>query len=131
MSVDGRETTFVTRHAGSQRNPETGAGGTVPLRTEPSSFGNLFKRKLDGDMIVVGDQWLKESGVQQQLEFEGYQLRWVTIDKLDLNVAEGWQYVTVSHYLWWHRRVRRRYGPRNQYLLKRAKSFRSRDDSYS
>jgi hypothetical protein len=27
--------------------------------------------------------------------------------------------------LWWHRRVRRRQGPRNQYLLKRTRSSRS------
>lgn len=92
-----------------------------------ASFGNLFRRKLDADMIVFGDSWLSESGVQQQLEFEGYQLRWVTTNKLGDNLDDGWQYVTISRYLWWQRRVRRRHGPRVQYLMKRAKSFRSRD----
>ena len=95
--------------------------------TGRSSLGNPFKRKLDDDMIVVGDGWLSESGVQQQLEFEGYQLRWVTTNRLDVNVAEGWQYVTVSRFLWWYRRVRRRHEGRIQYLLKRARSFRTLD----
>lgn len=94
------------------------------------SFGNLFTRQLDADLIVVSDDWLKQSGIQQQLEHEGFQLRWVTTNKLDENIAEGWLYVTVSRYLWWRRRVRRRHGPRNQYLLKRGKSFRSRDGGY-
>lgn len=114
------------KHAQSRRatNP---SGSTTP-RTKADSFSiaGLFRRKLDADLIVVGDDWLGASGVQQQLEFEGFQLRWVTDSKLDETLADGWRYVTVSHYLWWHRRVRRRHGPRSQYLLKRAKSFRSR-----
>ncbi len=96
--------------------------------TTPFSIAGLFKRKLDADLIVIGDDWLSESGVQQQLEFEGFQLRWVTDNKLDTNLADGWHYVTVSRYFWWHRRVRRRHGPRSQYLLKRARSLRSRDN---
>ena len=90
-------------------------------------MANFFKRELDADadLVVRGDSWLKESGVQQQLEFEGYQLRWVPSKRLDVNVADGWQFVLVSHYLWWKRRVRRRYGPQNQYLLKRTRSFRA------
>jgi hypothetical protein len=93
-------------------------------------FGNFFKRTLDVDMVVLGDRWLRESGVQQQLEFEGYQLRWVGTNKLDLNLGDGWEYVTVPRYLWWLRRVRRPHGPQTQYLLKRGRSFRSRDSAY-
>lgn len=89
------------------------------------SFSHFFKRTLDADMIVLGDDWLKESGVQQQLEFEGYQLRWVPANRLDLNFGDGWQHVTVRHYLWWMRRVRRRHGAQHQYLMKKGKSFRS------
>ncbi|MGH9321655.1 MAG: hypothetical protein ACRD3V_17425, partial [Vicinamibacteria bacterium] len=89
-----------------------------------TSFTNFLKRELDTDVVVRGDDWLKESGVQQQLEFEGYQLRWVNTNRLDVNLADGWRYVTVPHYLWWMKRVRRRYGAQNQYLLKRVKSFR-------
>lgn len=99
-----------------------GAAVTTAAR---SSLSDLFKRKLDDDMIVSGDTWLSESGIQQQLEFEGYQLRWVAENRLDVNVAEGWQYVTVSRFLWWYRRVRRRHEGRVQYLLKRVRSFRS------
>ena len=95
-----------------------------PARSDRSSLGNLFKRKLDRDLIIFGDGGLRDSGIQQQLEFEGFQLRWVTTDRVDENLADGWQYVTVSRYLWWHRRVRRRHGQRNQYLLKRVRSFR-------
>jgi hypothetical protein len=89
------------------------------------SFSRFFKRMLDEDMIVLGDGWLKQSGVQRQLEFEGYQLRWVPTNRLDLNSGDGWQYVTVPHYLWWMRRVRRRHGAQHQYLMKKGKSFRS------
>ena len=90
-----------------------------------ASFGQFFKRTLDADLIVLGDDWLKESGVQRQLEFEGFQLRWVATNKLDVNFGDGWQYVTVPRYLWWMRRVRRRHGAQHQYLLKKGKSFRS------
>ena len=85
---------------------------------------NFFTRELDDDVVVRGDKWLKESGMQQQLEFEGYQLRWVSSSRVDVNLADGWRYVTVRHYFWWMKRVRRRHGPQNQYLLKRIKSFR-------
>ena len=87
-------------------------------------LSSLFKRELDTDVVVRGDHWLKESGVRQQLEFEGYQLRWVNTGRLDVNLKDGWKYVTVSHYLWWTKRVRRRHGDQNQYLLKRMKSLR-------
>ena len=90
-----------------------------------ASFSHFFKRTLDADMIVLGDDWLKESGVQQQLEFEGYQLRWAPTQRLDTNFGDGWEYVTVPHYLWWMRRVRRRFGAQHQYLLKKGKSLRS------
>jgi hypothetical protein len=90
-----------------------------------ASFSHFFKRTLDADMIVLGDDWLKDSGVQRQLEFEGFQLRWVATNRLDLNFGDGWQYVTVPRYLWWKRRVRRRHGAQHQYLLKKGKSFRS------
>jgi hypothetical protein len=88
-------------------------------------FSRYFRRLLDDDMIVLGDAWLKESGVQRQLEFEGYQLRWVQTSRLDLNSGDGWEYVTVPHHLWWMRRVRRRHGALHQYLMKKGKSFRS------
>lgn len=91
-----------------------------------ASFTHFFKRMLDEDMIVLGDSWLKESGVQQQLEFEGYQLRWVQANRLDVSLADGWDHVTTPHYLWWMRRVRRRQGAQHQYLMKKGKSFRSR-----
>lgn len=95
------------------------------MRTS-SLFGNLFKRTLDNDMIVFDDVWLGQSGVQQQLEHEGYQLRWVSTNKLELNLADGWEYVTVAHYIYWRRRVRRRSEGRIQYLIKRGRSFRDR-----
>jgi hypothetical protein len=75
--------------------PEEGAVGRL---------ANFFKRELDDDLVVRGDAWLKESGAQQQLEFEGFQLRWVPSNRLTVNVADGWQHVLVSHYLWWKRR---------------------------
>jgi hypothetical protein len=87
-------------------------------------FAHFFKRDLETDLVVRGDDWLKESGVQRQLEFEGYQLRWVNTDRLDANFADGWSYVTVAHYLWWTKRIRRRHGAQNQYLLRRIKSLR-------
>lgn len=68
--------------------------------------------------------WLRSSGIQQQLEFEGYQLRWVSTNKVKENLAEGWRHVTVKHRMWWLRHVRRRHGGQNQYLLKRTRSFR-------
>ncbi|HEY7819855.1 MAG TPA: hypothetical protein VIG29_16660 [Vicinamibacteria bacterium] len=89
-------------------------------------FRHFFKRMLDEDKIVQGDYWLKKSGVQQQLEFEGFQLRWVEANRLDLSVGDGWNHVTVPHYLWWIRRVRRRHSGQHQYLMKKEKSFRSR-----
>ncbi|MGH9460588.1 MAG: hypothetical protein ACRD1X_05195 [Vicinamibacteria bacterium] len=87
-------------------------------------LAHFFKRELGTDVVVRGEEWLKKSGVQQQLEFEGYQLRWVNRDRLDVNFADGWNYVTVPHYLWWTKRVRRRHGPQDQYLLRRVKSLR-------
>ena len=107
-----------------------GASGHVPVKAERASLAGLFNRRLEDDLIVLDDEWLQTSGVQRQLEFEGFQLRWVTTDKLRSNLADGWQYVTVSYYLWWVRRVRRRLGRRHQYLLKRGRSFRSRDGGY-
>jgi hypothetical protein len=118
------ERTLFMNHARSPRIENPLGAVEPPMETNGSALGNLFKRKLDNDLIVRGDDWLRESGLQQQLEFEGYQLRWVTTNKLDVNLTDGWQYVTVPHYLWWFRRVRRRQGPRNQYLLKRVRSFR-------
>ena len=87
-------------------------------------LAHLFKRELDTDMVVRGEDWLRTSGVQQQLEFEGYQLRWVNRDRVDLNFADGWAYATVSHYVWWTKRIRRRQPTQDQYLLKRVKSLR-------
>jgi hypothetical protein len=115
-------------HAQSPRglNRPRPAGNPAPAENGfLASFGHLFKRTLDADVIVIGDEWLKESGVQRQLEFEGYQLRWVPTNRLDLNIGDGWEYVTVPHYLWWMRRVRRRHGAQHQYLLKKGKSYRS------
>ncbi len=90
-----------------------------------ASFSRFFTRLLDEDMIVHGDSWLKESGVQQQLEFEGYQLRWVQANRVDLSLGDGWGHVTAPRYLWWMRRIRRRHGAQHQYLMKKGKSFRS------
>ena len=90
-----------------------------------ASCRHFFKRMLDEDKIVQGDYWLKKSGVQQQLEFEGFQLRWVQENRLTLSVGDGWNHVTVPHYLWWIRRIRRRHGGQTQYLMKKVKSFRS------
>lgn len=42
----------------------------------------FFKRELDDDLVVRGDAWVKESGAQQQLEFDGYRLRWVPANRL-------------------------------------------------
>ena len=100
---------------------------TLPEMRTTSLLGNLFKRTLDHDMIVFDDVWLSQSGVQQQLEHEGYRLRWVTTNKLEVNLADGWEYVTVAHYIYWRRRVRRRSDARIQYLIKRGRSFRDRD----
>lgn len=108
-----------------QPRPRRSSTSRTPVRpTRRLGLGDLFKRELDRDLVVVGDGWLKDSGVQRQLEFEGFQLRWVGTNKLDVNLADGWEYVTVSHYLWWYRRVRRRQGSQTQYLLKRVRSFR-------
>lgn len=101
-----------------RRQPRSGEEGSAAL------FAGFFRRELDTDVVAHGDDWLKNSGIQQQLEFEGYQLRWVNTSRLDVNFADGWQYVTVSHYLWWTKRIRRRHGAQNQYLLKRVKSLR-------
>ena len=89
-------------------------------------LAHLFKRELDTDVVVRGEDGLKSSGIQQQLEFEGYQLRWVNRDRLDVNFKDGWMYATVPHYVWWMKRIRRRHGEQDQYLLKRVKSLRGR-----
>jgi hypothetical protein len=44
---------------------------------------------------------------------------------LTLSVGDGWNHVTVPHYLWWIRRIRRRHGGQSQYLMKKVKSLRS------
>jgi hypothetical protein len=90
-----------------------------------ASIANFFKREIDQDLVVRGDAWLKESGLQRQLEFEGYQLRWAPMNRVALNIADGWQHALVPHYRWWKRRVRRRFGTQDQYLLKRVRSFRA------
>jgi hypothetical protein len=110
--------TQSARFPNTPRQPRSREDGPVAL------FANFFKRELDTDVVVRGDDWPKKSGIQQQLEFEGYQLRWVSTNRLDVNFADGWGYVTVPHYLWWTKRVRRHHGPQNQYLLKRVKSLR-------
>lgn len=102
---------------------------TAPKARMTGLFGNFFQRTLENDMLVFDDGWLSQSGVQQQLEHEGYQLRWVTTNRLDVNLADGWEYVTVAHYVYWRRRVRRRSEARVQYLVKRGRSFRDRGSS--
>ena len=106
MDTDGRcqwvaplERTFVVKQTSSSRFPNLPRPTHSPA-DRPFLFTNLFKRELDTDVVIRGDKWPKESGVQRQLEFEGYTLRWVNTDRLDVNLAEGWQYVTVSYYLW-------------------------------
>jgi hypothetical protein len=107
---------------GALNRPRPAGGGELGLF---ALFRFLFQRTLDADMIVRSDDWLKESGVQQQLEFEGYQLRWAPANRLGVNFGDGWQHVTVRHYFWWMRRVRRLHGAQQQYLLKKVKTFRS------
>jgi len=94
----------------------------VPLR---SLLRALLHRSLDEDVLAQGEDWLKNNGLQRQLEFEGYQLRWANADRLDLNFKDGWEPVRVSHFLWWQRRVRRAHAGEHQYLLKRTRSSRS------
>jgi len=89
-----------------------------------SLLGALLHRSLNEDVLAQGDDWLKNNGLQRQLEFEGYQLRWTNADRLDLNLKDGWELVRVSHCLWWQRRVRRGHAGENQYLLKRTRSSR-------
>lgn len=111
------------RHAQPTRFPDA-SRHPVSERGPIGMLTRLFRRELDTDVVVHGDDWLKKSGVQQQLEFEGYQLRWVNRDRLDVNFADGWSYATISHYVWWTKRIRRRHGPDDQYLLRRVKSLR-------
>jgi hypothetical protein len=64
-----------------------------------ASFRHFFERMLDEDKIIQGNAWLEKSRVQQQLEFEGFQLRWVQANRVDLSALDGWDHVTVPHYL--------------------------------
>jgi len=87
-------------------------------------LAKLTTRQLDTDIVVLDDEWLRDSGVQHQLEFDGFQLRWTSTTRVFSNLQDGWLYVTVPYYFWWRRRVRRRHGKETQYLLKRVKSSR-------
>lgn len=45
---------------------DLGSAGRDPMTTD-HALGALFTRKLPDDMVVFGDGWLSESGVQRQL----------------------------------------------------------------
>lgn len=87
-----------------------------------SLFNKIFVRTLDEDLVAYNKDWLANSGLHRQLNMEGYRLRWVDRNGANQNLHKGWEYVTVSHLVWWRRRVRRPNRPENQYLMKRLKT---------
>ena len=87
-----------------------------------SLFNKIFVRTLDEDVVANNKDWLANSGLHRQLNMEGYRLRWVDRNGANQNLHKGWEYVTVSHLVWWRRRVRRPNRPENQYLMKRLKT---------
>ena len=97
-------------------NPESN-GGSPGFG---SLFSKIFVRTLDDDLVAYNKNWLVSSGLGRQLDVEGYRLRWVDRQGVYESLRKGWDYVTVSHLLWWRRRVRR---PRSQYLMKRLKAL--------
>ncbi len=88
-----------------------------------SLFNKIFVRTLDEDLVAYNKDWLANSGLPQQLNMEGYRLRWVDRQGASENLHKGWEYVTVSHLIWWRRRVRRPNRPQSQYLMKRLKTL--------
>jgi hypothetical protein len=90
-----------------------------------SLFSKIFFRTLDEDLVTHSKDWLVQSGVGRQLEVEGYRLRWVDRLSARKNLRDGWEFVTVSHLLWWRRRVRRTSQPGGQYLMKRLKALKT------
>ena len=102
-------------HPNQRRNGKNGSPGFGSL------FNKIFVRTLDEDLVAHDKNWLLQSGLHRQLEMEGYRLRWVDRHGANENLHNGWEYVTVSHLLWWRRRVRRPNRPQSQYLMKRLK----------
>lgn len=88
-----------------------------------SLFSKIFFRTLDEDLIADNKNWLLHSGLGRQLEVDGYRLRWVDRHGARKNLRNGWEFVTVSHLLWWRRRIRRANESRSQYLMKRLKAL--------
>lgn len=103
------------------RHGSPGKNGSSPgLR---SLFSKIFARTLDEDLVTYNKNWLVHSGLHRQLDMEGYRLRWVDRQGANENLRTGWEYVTVSHLIWWRRRIRRANRPRSQYLMKRLKAL--------
>jgi hypothetical protein len=95
-----------------------GNGGSPGLG---SLVSKIFFRTLDEDLVAHNENWLVRSGLGRELQGEGYRLRWVDRQGVIEKMRNGWEYVTVSHLLWWRRRIRRDNESRNQYLMKRQK----------
>ena len=87
-----------------------------------SLFSKIIIRTLDEDLVAHNKNWLVHSGLGRQLDVEGYRLRWVDRLGANENLRNGWEFVTVSHLLWWRRRIRAN-RPRSQYLMKRLKAL--------
>jgi hypothetical protein len=90
-----------------------------------SLFSKIFIRTLEEDLVAYDKNWLLHSGLHRQLEMEGYRLRWVDRHGAHENLRNGWEFVTVSHLLWWRRRVRRPNRPQSKYLMKRLKTLQT------
>ena len=107
----------------SNGSPERNGNGNGHSPGFGSLFSKVFVRTLDEDLVTYNKNWIVRSGVARQLDMEGYRLRWVDRQGANEVIRNGWEHVTVSHLLWWRRRVRRASRPQSQYLMKRSKAL--------
>jgi hypothetical protein len=106
-----------------RRRGSHGNNGSTPgLR---SLLNKILVRTLDEDLVAQSKDWLANSGLHRQLDREGYRLRWVDRQGVIEKLHNGWEYVTISHLIWWRRRIRRPTRPQIQYLMKRSRALPS------
>jgi hypothetical protein len=103
-----------------RRRGSSGRNGSSPSIS--SLLSKILVRTLEEDFVTYNKDWLVHSGLHRLLDREGYRLRWVDRTGANENLRNGWEYVTVSHLLWWRRRIRRAKRPQSQYLMKRSKA---------
>lgn len=47
----------------------------------------------DEEIKIVDRKWLEKSGFEEKLKAEGYKLRWSNIDKIELRVLDGYEFI--------------------------------------